>query len=274
MKKLNLFIILCLFIQLGLTPVFSAGNQQYKTASGFVRVTTNLLGYNFIAKKIAQSAIKKSLNKSAKGEYKVKIDSFSGVDLKKGMFKSLTIDGKHINIDDELYISKLYMKTTSDFNYVDYRKEPMVFKTDVPMEYNVELSEEDLNKSITVGKTTEFISSILPLVSIDTPKLNLTNDKMRISSAIRVPSAKPIKFSMTAGLKVEKGKVVFSNIHTSGLKGDFADKIITIINQQDLLNNLNFNIFDNTDTKIAVENISIKDKTIFIDGKVIIKQTK
>ena len=190
------------------------------------------------------------------------------------MFKSLTIDGKHINIDDELYISKLYMKTTSDFNYVDYRKEPMVFKTDVPMEYNVELSEEDLNKSITVGKTTEFISSILPLVSIDTPKLNLTNDKMRISSAIRVPFAKPIKFSMTAGLKVEKGKVVFSNIHTSGLKGDFADKIITIINQQDLLNNLNFNIFDNTDTKIAVENISIKDKTIFIDGKVIIKQTK
>ena len=97
---------------------------------------------------------------------------------------------------------------------------------------------------------------------------------MRISSAIRVPFAKPIKFSMTAGLKVEKGKVVFSNIHTSGLKGDFADKIITIINQQDLLNNLNFNIFDNTDTKIAVENISIKDKTIFIDGKVIIKQTK
>ena len=274
MKKLNLFIILCLFIQLGLTPVFSAGNQQYKTASGFVRVTTNLLGYNFIAKKIAQGAIKKSLNKSAKGEYKVKIDSFSGVDLKKGMFKSLTIDGKHINIDDELYISKLYMKTTSDFNYVDYRKDPMVFKTDVPMEYNVELSEEDLNKSITVGKTTEFISSILPLVSIDTPKLNLTNDKMRISSAIRVPFAKPIKFSMTAGLKVEKGKVVFSNIHTSGLKGDFADKIITIINQQDLLNNLNFNIFDNTDTKIAVDNISIKDKTIFIDGKVIIKQTK
>ena len=43
MKKLNLFIILCLFIQLGLTPVFSAGNQQYKTAIQSYKVANEIL---------------------------------------------------------------------------------------------------------------------------------------------------------------------------------------------------------------------------------------
>ncbi|MCR5265826.1 MAG: LmeA family phospholipid-binding protein [Cyanobacteria bacterium RUI128] len=274
MKRIVLLMAVCLFTSMSVLPVCSAEANNCKTASKFVRVTTNMLGYNFIAKKIAQSALKKTLKKSAKGEYDVKIDSFSGVDLKKGKFKGLTIEGKNISVDDELFVSKLYMKTTSDFNYVDYRKDPIVFKTDVPMEYKVELSEADLNKSVTVGKTTEIISSILPLVTIDTPKLKLYNDKIKVSSALRVPFAKPAKFSMTADLKVENGKVMFSDIHTSGLKNEFADRILTFINQQNLLDNLNLDIFDNTDTNVTVNNVYIKDKTIFINGKLVIKKTK
>ena len=274
MKKITLFIAMCLFTSMCILPMNAAEVQNYKTAPKFVRITTNILGYNFIAKKIAQAALKKTLKKSANGEYKVNFDSFSGVDLKKGKFKSLTIEGKDISVDDELFVSKLYLKTTSDFNYVDYKKNPIVFKTDIPMEYKIEFSEADLNKSVTVGKTTEVLSSIIPLVSIDTPKLKLDNDKIKVNSALRIPFAKPVKFSMTAGLKVEKGKVMFSDIHTSGIKGDFADRIISFINQQNLLDNLNLNIFDNTDTNATVENVYIKDKTIFINGKMVIKKTE
>ena len=57
MKKLLVLLLLVNFISI---PVFSA---EYDTASKFVRVTTNAVGYNFIAKKIAQSAVKRVLNK-------------------------------------------------------------------------------------------------------------------------------------------------------------------------------------------------------------------
>ena len=79
---------------------------EYKTANKFVRVTTNMLGYNFIAKKVAQGVIKKTLKESLNGDYKVKFDSFSGVDLKKGKFRGFTIDGKDLSSDD-LSVSRL-----------------------------------------------------------------------------------------------------------------------------------------------------------------------
>ena len=148
-KKNLLSIIILSTLFLNITPSFAQDNtNEYKTASTLVRVTTNMFGYNFITRHIAQNVIKKALNKNVKGDYTVKIDSFSGVDLKKGKFRGLIIDGKDLCLEDSIYFSKLHLETTSNFNYVDYSKKPIVFKTDVPMDYVVEITEDDLNKTV------------------------------------------------------------------------------------------------------------------------------
>ncbi len=101
MRYLRLFLVLVLSLSFGMCS-FAA---EKELACGFVRVTTNMLGYNFIAKKVAQSVLKNTLKKSVKGDYKVKFDSYSGVDLKKGKFKGLYIEGDNLCVDNELYVS-------------------------------------------------------------------------------------------------------------------------------------------------------------------------
>lgn len=258
--------------------IFISGNlcfgeeQEYKTAPTFVKVTTNILGYNWIAKKVAQSVLKKSLNKSLSGDYKVKFDSFSGVDLKKGKFKGFTIDGENLNADDELYISKLHLNTTSKFNYVDYTKDPMVFKTDLPMAYSIEMSESDLNKTMGNAKAIDTISRLIPLVSIKKPTIKLDNEKLKINSALKFPLGKNLKFSITSGLKVEDGKIVMTNIETSGAKNEFVEQFINLINKQSLLEKINMELFEGADSTATVDKVWIKNNKLYINGTVTIKK--
>lgn len=272
MKFLRIAILFTIIFSVGFARVF-AQNSEYKTASAFTRIATNMLGYNFIAKKIAQGVLKKTLKKTADGEYKVKFDSFSGVDLKKGKFRGLTIQGENISAENCIYITKLNMQTTSDFHYVDYKKDPMIFKTDLPFEYQVEIDENDLNKTFAFGDTFEMLTSLIPLMRVEKPKLTIENQKIRIKSSLKMPFAKPIKFSMSAGLKVENGKIVLTDVVSSG-SNDFASKLINIINERNLLNDINLSIFKNTETKASVNTINIKDKRIYIDGNFVIKKTE
>lgn len=271
MKKLKVLLVICILFSVSVSTVSFA--NDYKTANAFVRVTTNMLGYNFIAKKIAQGVVKRSLKKNISGDFKVKFDSFSGVDLKKGKFKGLVIHGENLSVKDELYISKLDMGTTSDFNYVDYRKNPMVFKTDLPFIYNIEVSESDLNKTLALGEAFDTISAMIPFVRITKPVFTIENDKIRMKSSLKMPLGKTIKFSMSTGLKVENGKIVLSDMKSSGSE-DFANTLINLVNKQNMLENINLDVFDNADTVVKIENVKINDKKLLISGKLVINKTK
>ena len=272
MKIRNLIVFFIVFM-LCAGVSYCEDTTQYKTASSFVRITTNLMGYNFIAKKVAQGVLKKSLNKNMKGDYKVKFDSFSGVDLKKGKFRGLTIDGEDLVVDDELYVSRLHIETTSDFNYVDYKQKPMVFKTDLPMTYSVEITESDLNKTMTMGKTLEMLCSAIPLVKMEKPKLKLEKDKVRIASSLKLPFNKTIKFSMSGALKVVDGKIILDNVESSSSNREFAQKFVNFVNNQCLLENINLNIFDDAETNVSVDNIETDTKKIYVTGRVLVKKS-
>jgi len=270
-NKIIIILMLCVLCLSNIAYAESA-STEYKTACGFVRVTTNMLGYNLITRHIAQNVIKKSLNKNIKGDYDVKIDSFSGVDLKKGKFKGLTIDGVNLCMDDGVYITHLFMQTTSDFNYVDYRKKPVEFKVDMPMKYIVEISEDDLNKTVAKDSFFDTFSSLIPLVQVDRFKFKLENNKVKMYTAIHFPFSKAIKFSISGSPKVEDGKIVMSDVETSGTKQEFTDKLTELMNNYNLLENIKLNLFENTDTSMSVKTIKIVDKKIYIDGTVIIKK--
>lgn len=268
-KIFTSFMCLCVIMAGG---ICFGKETEYKTAPSFVRVTTNMLGYNVLVKKIAQSVLKRSLKKSMTGDYKVKFDSFSGVDLKKGKFKGLTIDGENLCADGELYISKLHLNTTSDFNYVDYSKDPIVFKTDLPMAYSMEMSESDLNKTMSNARAIDTISKLMPLVSIKKPTIKLDNEKIKINSALKFPLGKNLKFSITSGLKVENGKIVMTNVETSGAKHEFVEQFVNLINKQSLLENINMDLFDGAESSATVEKVQIKNNKLYINGKIVIKK--
>ncbi len=272
-KKNLLSIIILSTLFLNVTPSFAQDNtNEYKTTSTFVRVTTNMFGYNFITRHIAQNIIKKALNKNVKGDYTVKIDSFSGVDLKKGKFRGMTIDGQNLCLEDSIYFSKLHLETTSDFNYVDYKKKPVVFKTDVPMDYVVEITEDDLNKTIEKDNFFNSFSAMIPLVSIDKFKFQLTDNKVRLNTAIRFPFSKYIKFSISGSPKIEDGKIILTDIQTSGTRHDFSEKIADVMNNYNLLENIKLNLFNGTDSTMTVKNVKVQDKKICIDGNLVIKK--
>jgi len=270
--RVKFILFLCIVI-VASSVCYASEEQVYKTAPAFVRVTTNAIGYNLLAKKVAKVALKKALNKSAKGDYKIKIDSYSGVDLKKGKFRGLVIDGENISVDDEFFVSKLHIETTSKYNYVDYNKDPIVFKNDLPMKYEIKISEEDLNKSIKANNTVSVISALIPLISIDTPKVTLLNDKLKISSALKFPFRKSMKFSMTSDLAVKNGKVVFTNVKASR-NNEFTEKLIELMNDKNMLENVSVNMFDGAQTNMKVTNIKIEDKNINIDGDLVIKKAE
>ena len=265
-------ILICAICLIFLPAAAFSNNDDYAVASGFVRVTTNMFGYNIITKHIAKGIIKKALNKNVQGDYDVKIDSFSGVDLKKGKFRGMTIEGTNLCLDDGVYFSRLHMETTSDFNYIDYRKKPVEFKTDVPMKYLIEISEDDLNKTISQDTFFDSFASIIPMVQIDKFKFSLENEKIRMYTAIHFPFSKVIKFSISSSPKIEDGKIVMTDIETSGTRREFTEKLSELMNSYNLLENIKLNLFEGTDTLMSVKNIKIVDKKIYIDGTVVIKK--
>ena len=248
--------------------------NEYKTAPRFVQITTNAMGYNWIAKAIAKKVIKKSLNKSAKGDYKVYVDSFSGVDLKRGKFRGLKISGQNVSIDDEIFVSKIEMETTAKFKYVKYKNKQLEFKTDIPMKYSVEVTDENLDMMLASNKFVKFLSSSIPFVKIDKIKTVIVQDKLRFTSRVRLPFSKPIKCSVSTGLKVVDGKIVFDEVEALSKKQDVTAFVQNVMNNCNFLTKMNLYIFDSSTTVLEIKNVKILENKIVIDGNITIKRAE
>lgn len=266
---LKKFILMILSVFLGfIYPAFAEElNPKDYLASPLARISTNMFGYNLIAKTVAKRIIKKELGKDIKGKYKVKIGSFSGIDLKKGIFKSFELDGKDLCICDEFNLTELNIKTTSEFNYIDYSKHPIEFITDVPMEYSIAISENDFNKSFKLD-ILNILSDALPFVSFQKIQFKFEQDKLILTSGIKLPFGKVIKFSFASKLKVIDGKIILSDCETSSKKKDFADSIVKIINNHNILDNISKDIFSDINTKISIKNVKIDDGILKVNGMI------
>lgn len=272
MKLKNILaVVLIIFLANFSMLSFSA---ERELASSFARITTNALGYNFIVRKTAEKLICKALRKSVKGDYKISIDSFSGIDLKRGKFRGAIIKGNNLSIDDELFISSLMMKTLSDYNYIKYDKKKLKFMTEVPMSYSVVITESDFNKSLASNKILRAFTVDLPLVKVDSLKSVLADDKISFISKVRFPFCKPIKMTVSTGLKIEDGKIVFDNIDTSSMKSELAGSVIEYMNSHNLLTEMNLYIFDDTTTFLEVKNIKIVNGKMYIDGIVTLNKVQ
>lgn len=249
--------------------------EKYNMNNKFSSFISSITGLNFARTKITESIMKKTINKSVKGgKLDVDIDSYSAKDLANGIFKSLKISGKNISVDD-IYLTFLELKSLCEFNYIEYdRKGNLVFKEDFPMSFEIQMSNDDLNKSMQSEHYKKVINDVNKLgfggIKVSSTQASIRGNKFYYSFVISIPFMKDKKIEISADLKVKNGAIDFENTRLSSNSFNFDLKKVGFLMKY--LNPLDFsvNIFNNKDAKAYIRNIAIKNNIIITDGIIII----
>lgn len=247
---------------------------EYKTSNGFSKFMGSVTGTNFVARKTAESIVKKSIERNSKGDFDVEIDSFSAADLAAGRFKSLKITGKNI-VSDDVYLSYLNLKTICDYNYIIYNKKnkTATFKENFGMTFGAVMTEDDINNSMnstsykrllddinTIGKNTM-------LYNIKSSRVQFANNKLLYVLKVGFPLVGGTKtIVISSDVNVHNGKIILAEteVMNEKLKVDLS-KITYLLNN---LNPLNFSlkILENKDANLQVQEAVIKDNKINVNG--------
>ncbi len=252
--------------------------EPYNMNSGFRTFWSGVSGLNFATEKAAQKILEREISKVAKNDFlDVKLDSYSAKDLKNGKFKSLSVTGKNVNIND-IYMSDLSMSTLCDFNYIKQADGDVVFMEDFPMAFKFVMKDSDINKTIKSNRYQKIINDLNNLansygvgIKISSSKISIKANKLYYVIGLSIPFVrKEQRLIMNSDLCVKNGKIDFVN--TKLVSDSFVldmKKIDFILNY---LNPLDFsvNILDNKDAKVSVENVDIRNNAIVADGIVVI----
>jgi hypothetical protein len=264
------------------TPAFAAQcdyecTKPYDMSKG--KILTSVTGANFCAQKVAQSIARKIIKKSAKVDnLKVKIKSFSPMDLAAGRFKALEIKGKNFDADG-IYLSALEIKTLCNFNYAvpDDKNKTVVFKEDLPLSLHVELSEDDLNKTMqTVGydrliEDLNRVAAKAGVIKIIDTQVKIKNDKFIYVVKTAVPLVKkPQTLVLTSDLTIKNGNIKFTDtkLMNNSIMLDLskASYLLNFLNPLDY----SMQILENKNAKMKITDVTIKDNKIIADGIVVI----
>lgn len=279
MKKFLVLILTILFgSNIAMAEATYCCSVPENLSSPVARGLTNAMGCNFVAKKVAKSAIIKLLKRHSQGDYDVKIDSYSAIDLKKGKFKSAEVTGKNVNVKG-IYISNLKMNTLCDFNWVDYNQKPAVFYTDVPVKFNAEISEDDLNKTLIdlgyIKKITDLNIGGVSFFKIDNVSFKLKNSKLYLIAHMKAPlllGDKSIKFTFSGKLNIENGKIVLENVQSENLRNIDMGKFLEMMNSLNPFD-MPLDIFKGTETTMSVEDVKIVENKICVNGIIVVKRS-
>ena len=88
--------------------------EEYNLTPAYSRFFSKITGNKFLAEKIAQSIIRKNIEKNAEGDFSVKLKSYSARDMKAGRFQSFELNGKNVVLEG-VYLSTFNLKTICDF---------------------------------------------------------------------------------------------------------------------------------------------------------------
>ncbi len=278
MKKILLILVLLAFGQ-----VSFAQNCQtlscpapYDLTSGFSRFVSAATGQNFLAEKIAESIIKKSINQNIQsGDINVKVNSYSTRDLKAGKFKSFEVTAKNVDVDG-IYVSYFDAKTLCDFNYIaPAQNNKYIVKENIPLTFSSIITEEDLNNTMNSPDYKRFINDfntiggVCHLFKITSTSVKLQNGKMYYIVKYALPFVRQSKkVVLSANLKVENGRIVLNNTTYEG--NNSTTDIDTFSRLLNYINPLDFSakILENKDANFSVKNVNITDGKILIDGRI------
>ena len=170
------------------------------------------------------------------------------------------------------------MNTLCDFNYIKQSGNDVVFMEDFPMSFNIQMTADDINKTMESERYQKIINDLNRLgnsygggIKISSTKVAISANKFYYVIGLSIPFIRlEQKLIINSDLRVRKGKIDFVN--TKLVSDSFSldlKKVDFILNY---LNPLDFsvNILDNKDAKVSVDSVDIKNNVIWAEGVAII----
>lgn len=269
MKKFLIILTAMLFM----LPVFALD----KTSAEYLKNKKHFSPMNSLVEAIAQSQIKKSLKKETGANFKVKFEGYTLGSMKVGVFKNLVITAKDATVED-IYLPYLEFKTVSDYNRIDYTKNPVVATSDMVFEYNLGLSEKSINDALNSKEYQKSINKInkkaYPLFVLNDAKVRIKDNRVYVITTYNFP-INPAKNDRTlvvsTDFKVENGKIRAKNVGLNSAYGNLPiDKVTNLIN---LLDPLTFTLdtMNSNKCKTKIENVKLVDNIFQINGRMYVE---
>ncbi|MCQ2754241.1 MAG: hypothetical protein MJ231_04240 [bacterium] len=274
MKKLLGLLLILFFV---ITPV----SAKTDTASAeYLQNKKHFAIMNPLAESIAQKVIRKQLKKETGAKFKVKFEGYTLSSMKKGVFKNLDITGKKVTIED-IYIPNIRFKTITDYNRIDYTKNPPVFLSDMEFAYEFELNEKSLNDALSSEEYKRVIHKTnritYPVFAIYNVRAEIKNGKVNILAEYNfpiMPARRNKILVLSSSFDVRNGKIFATDTAIeSSLVNIPLDRATKLINILDPLS-FTLDIIENKKCNARIDNIKIVDDIIQINGKIFVKGDK
>lgn len=269
MKKI-LTLLLMIFLSSNLVFGVDKYSVEYLQGKNHFSITKGF------AERAVKKALKKALKKETGANFDVKFEGYTLSSIKRGVFKSIEIEGKDVNIDG-VTVPYVHLKSLDDYNYIDYTQNPIVFKCDMTYAYDVLLSDEAINTALKDSDYNKVIAKVnkiaSPLFVIKGVRAKIVNNKMYIITDYNLPIAvtKDRSFVAQSDFEVVNGVIKAKNVSIDTSYGNLGlNKVANLINY---LNPLEFTLdcLDSEKHKTTIENINIVDNMVKVDGKIYVK---
>lgn len=285
MKKIYiiaLFLVFCMSMPANATQYTTAYcTPAFDVSSKGNQVFSKVTGATFIAEKFGENIIKKQIKKETGQKFKVSLKAYSMLDLKHGIFKSLKITGKNLDIEG-IKVSLFEAKTLCDFNYFDLSTNEIYNLSNLLMDYSIMVTEKDLKETVKSQAYEKILKKVdlnalgLKLLKIDSVDVAIKDDRlhimMNVSSGITsmFGMSSALKFDVSSALKVSDGKI---NVYDVRLEN--ANKRLNIAKYISLFNYIDplqysLDAFSIKNGKLMIKTVDITDDKILFDGIIFI----
>ena len=251
--------------------------KEDKFSEDYLKNTKHFSILNPLAESFVEHGIKSELKKETGAKFKVKFDGYTLGSMKKGIFKNLEITGKDVEVED-IIIPYVHLKSISDYNYIDYTKDPIVFKSDMKFDYDILLSQDSINKALKHGDYQSVLNTIndiaYPLFQVKGVSTKIVNNRLYFIIEYNFPIALSTKnkvFVTSSEFEVKNGKIKAVNIKLDSAYGNIS--LSKVGNMLNLLNPLEFTmqLLETKNCDAKIENVKIIDNKVKINGKIFVE---
>lgn len=270
MKKIVLIILMFLFLVPSYAGTEATSETIKETKFSITKPIVEKIVQNYIQKKAKEELGKKS-------KVKVKFESYSIATLKKGIFKYFEITGKNV-LYEGIHVPYMNLKTISDYNWIDYEKNPVEFKSDMVFNYELHLDEQAISDALNNEKYKSNLNNVNnlmhPFFAVRNVDIKINDNRVYIYVQYSVPLVninKEYKMAIVSDFKVSNGRIKPDNLRIEqGYRNISLRKITHLINLLDPLT-YTLKILENKQCTANIEYIKIDDNVIKVSGKVLVK---
>src|SRR5574344_468872 len=232
MKKFKHLLVALMFMSfMAVTPVFAVTDTVCTDASmcpacpqvnGAVSsALSKVTGMNFIVSSIAESQVRKQLNKALNGDFKVDITPFGAKSLIDGKFKKITAYSDTAYVDG-FYLSNINAQSLCPYNHFVYKDGKVYTNENFLLSFSADVTSNDLQKIISTPEYLKLLNSMnvnvgnVSVFKVFDPKAEVQNNRLVFSLKVMSPLTmmQPKTIATSMGIAVQNGRITMTDIQT------------------------------------------------------------